>query len=135
MQRAGKYPLRITRDCADHYSRIQAREYFGRYAIVISKDDNTDKVYVVYLATFGGRTSIPENINPAFWVPVLPAVREDGDRGYYEPLKSINGTHQWVSIRRRILLTDKKVSWHTPFLCVLTAIYCAPGETIHEEIC
>ena len=90
-----------------HWSRIRAGESFGRYAVVISKPRDTEEILVVYLATFGRRTSFPTAVDPNFWVPVHPARREGG---MHNPIASINEVAQWVSIRRKIPIGETVVS-------------------------
>ena len=67
-------------------------------------------VFAVYLATFSRRTSLPSTLDPVFWLPVLPVESEEGSRDLYEPLPSINGVPQWVSLRRCILIVGSKVN-------------------------
>ena len=78
--------------------------------MVISRPDRFKRVFVAYLATFGGRERLPIAIDPVFWIPVLPAVAEEGDRNVYEPMSSINGVPQWISIRKRIAIKQEEVS-------------------------
>ena len=68
---------------------------------------------MTYLATFGGRESLPVAIDPVFWIPVLPAVTGEGRRNVYEPMASINGIAQWISIRKRIAVKQEEVSTET----------------------
>ena len=65
---------------------------------------------MVYMATFGGSLRLPEGLDPTFWVPIDPAEREEGERNVYKPISSVNGTAQWVSIRKRIRLREWEVS-------------------------
>ena len=66
-------------------------------------------VFVAYLATFGRSTRLPAAVDPSYWVPVLPAVCEGGDRNVFEPLPDVNGIAQWVSVRKRIYLKEREV--------------------------
>ena len=80
--------------------------------MVIAKPRKTEEVSVVYMATFGGRASLPAAIDPNFWVPVQPAGRGKENRGSYDPISSVNGIAQWVSIRKHIVLGEGEVSNH-----------------------
>ena len=94
-----------------HYQwRIRSGEGFNHYAVVITKPCGTNDVLVLYFVTFGRRMTLPTPINPAFWVPVRPVFREVGNHNMYDPISSIKGITQWVSIRRKINIKEEEVS-------------------------
>lgn len=101
--------------------------------MVISTSDDSEVVFVAYLATFGRRTRLPCALDPVYWVPIRPAECEENDRNIYDPIPSINGVAQWVSIRKRILLKDLKVSMFLFALDELMGVWRTLGDPIHEE--
>ena len=90
-------------------------------------------MFVAYLVTFGRRTHLPCTLDPIYWVPIHPAECEDGDHNIYDPIPSINGVAQWISIRKQIPLRDSKVSMIPFALYELTGVWQTLGDPIREE--
>ena len=107
--------------------RIRAGGVFRRYAVVISKTVDIKTVHVAYMATFGGKKCLPLAIDPVYWVPILPAERNNGTRDIYDPITSVNGIAQWVSIRRSIPLRGARVSLANVCLYRLSSV-CATAR-------
>ncbi|GBE85424.1 hypothetical protein BKA93DRAFT_828887 [Sparassis latifolia] len=83
---------------------IKAGKPVRRLCVVLVAGSSS--VVVTYLATFNQSKTLPASFtDKSYWYPVSPATKE----GTLDPLPSLNGTAQWVSLRKKQTVTEDPV--------------------------